>query len=79
MNNISIEFSNIDSSNIKYLMYQGISRGTGSLKVDFSTGVSYQYSDVEFNTVLQIISAESIGQVFRTLIVNSGRYKYKKI
>lgn len=79
MNNITIELSNVDSSNIKYLLYQGNSKGLGTLKVDFSTGVSYEYLGVECNIVLQIINAESIGKVFKTLIIANGKYQYRRL
>lgn len=82
----TITFNTPDSSNIKTMTWAmpetsigkfiEHSSGGGTLTVEFASGATYEYYDVLLVTVLDVVSAKSVGSVFNLFIRNDHRYKY---
>lgn len=79
MNKVIFQLSDVDSSSISYLGYNGIMDGTGEMNVWFRNGLIYKYYDVEFNVFLTIVRSESIGSAFNKLVVKNTKYLYEKV
>lgn len=80
---ISLAASNIDSSSIERIEFlvhntdRYMSRADGHVRVTFQNGSRYVYENVSAQTVIDVLSADSIGFAFNKAIVNGG-YRYEK-
>lgn len=76
----------VESSSLNYICHNYISWHTGvlagqelsDLTVGFTNGSLYTYKEVPTRVVLSLITAESVGKAFHTLIKKGG-YEYRKI
>ena len=65
--------SAVNSSNLSTWSYNP---NISELTILFNRGTTYRYKDVDTNTILRLIDAESIGKEFRKSIM--GKFEYKK-
>lgn len=65
--------SAVNSSNLSTWLYNP---NISELTILFNRGTTYRYKDVDTNTVLKLINAESVGKEFRNSIM--GKFEYKK-
>ncbi len=65
----------VDSSMIKSIGYDGNSE---TLEVEFSRGDVYQYYEVPENFHSDVMSSESIGREFGSVIMKGG-FKFKRM
>ncbi len=63
------------SSNIGTIGYD---KEKNRLCIQFQNGKCYEYTDVPQETFVDVITAESMGKAFNTLIKNGG-FEYKQI
>lgn len=76
----------VESSSVHYICHHHISWHSGALAgqehsdltVGFTNGSLYTYEGVPTRVVLSLITAESVGKAFHTLIKQGG-YEYKKV
>lgn len=76
----------VESSSVYYICHNHISWHSGTLAgqehsdltIGFTNGSLYTYEGVPTRVVLSLITAESVGKAFHTLIKKGG-YEYKKI
>ena len=65
--------SAVNSSNLSTWSYNP---NISELTILFNRGTTYRYKDVDTNTVLKLINAESVGKEFRNSIM--GKFEFKK-
>ena len=63
----------VNSTSIKAIGYEG-----GRLEVEFASGQVYRYSDVPSDVHASLISGESIGKSFRSLVLGGG-FGFEKV
>lgn len=65
--------SAVNSSNLSTWSYNP---SISELTILFNRGTTYKYKNVDTNTILRLINAESVGKEFRNSIM--GKFEYKK-
>lgn len=63
----------VNSSNLATWSYNPIRK---ELTVLFNRGTTYRYSDVDKDTIISLIKAESVGKEFRNNVM--GKFEYQK-
>lgn len=65
--------SAVKSSNLSTWSYNP---NISELTILFGRGTTYKYKNVDKNTIVKLINAESVGKEFRNSIM--GKFEYKK-
>jgi hypothetical protein len=73
---LSIYWKDIDSSMIEYMIYSSYD-GINKLEVGFNTGTVYEYHNVSRKHFVEVLTADSVGQAFNSVI--RDRYDYVKL
>ena len=68
--------SAVNSSNLSTWSYNP---GMSELTILFNRGTTYRYKNVDTDTVLKLIDAESVGKEFRNSIMDKFEYKKEDI
>lgn len=70
-----MNWKTVESSNISAMGHDGV-----TMAVTFKSGVTYAYDNVERHVFDEIVSSDSIGGSFNTLVrKNPERYPYRRI
>ena len=74
---MTVQMINVESSNIRRVGYNPEAK---RLYIQFKSGTTYRYSNVEPETYATLMGSESIGRGFAALIkADPERYPYKKL
>lgn len=68
---VDIDSSTIDTISIYYSDKQR------SMLVEFNNGSAYMYADIDIDTIGKLITSESVGKAFATLI--KDKFPYRRV
>lgn len=70
-----MDWKQVESSNISAMAHEGTTMG-----VTFNSGTTYLYDNVGRETFDEIISADSVGGKFNSIVKkNPGKFPYRRI
>lgn len=72
---MAIDMQNVSSSQIKAIGYDP---ETGTMRVDFNSGATYEYDGVSEEDFASVAGASSVGAAFNSTI-KAGGYSYRKV